>query len=538
MRKYEKFWMPGLLVLAVACLYGPFLSNPLVFDDIPFFTPDKYGKLPFANMLWSPFQLRSLPYATLTWTYAHFGQDLVYLRLGNLLLHGMTVLALYFFLFRLFSAVLGGDGGCWRLCAFGAALLFALHPVAVYAAGYLAERTIVMATLFALLACRAWLEGLQRRRGWLLWLGVFLYYCAVYSKEHAVMLPAVMVALTVLVREDWLDALKKSKWPVLGLVVIALSVFMVKFGLIGSVYEPATREILDKPQQQDNLYLLSVLTQAWLFFKYAFLWFIPNPAWMSIDMREPFAGSVFSVYLLAGLAFLAYGMAAMVLLFRRGMMGLLGFALLFPWFMFMTEFSVARLQEVFVLYRSYLWAAGAFAILPVLVARLDKKLLLPVLGLCAIGLFAISMERLATFSHPVLLWDDAEELVRDHPERFGAYRIYYNRGTEWAKVDRFDLALADLKRSIELLPEQPAAYQNLGFVYLKMQDWPKAIAAFSMVLKQMQQQGVPLIDARPYYGRAMAYEGAGDMAHARKDYRLSCRYGRRGCDKIALDKLQ
>lgn len=68
-----------------------------------------------------------------------------------------------------------------------AVTLFALHPLAVYAVGYLIQRSILMATLFALLACWAFVRGLQTRSpAW--FTGALLsYLLAVLSKEHAVM---------------------------------------------------------------------------------------------------------------------------------------------------------------------------------------------------------------------------------------------------------------------------------------------------------------------------------------------------------------
>jgi hypothetical protein len=143
-----------LLLTVVAALYGQFLWNPLQFDDRDFFLMDGAGNMPVSVFHFSPFELRSLPYATLAWTKTWFGLDLIYFRLGNLLLHAATVLALFFFLTKLFAAVYGERSEANlspRLAAFFAALLFALHPVATYAAGYLVQRSIVMATLFSLL---------------------------------------------------------------------------------------------------------------------------------------------------------------------------------------------------------------------------------------------------------------------------------------------------------------------------------------------------------------------------------------------------
>ena len=64
-------------------------------------------------------------------------------------------------------------------------LLFAVHPVATYATGYLVQRTILFATLFCLLAMLVWIKANKSKNGNLIWLSVPLYYFAVFSKENS-----------------------------------------------------------------------------------------------------------------------------------------------------------------------------------------------------------------------------------------------------------------------------------------------------------------------------------------------------------------
>lgn len=524
-----------LLVLAVSALYGQFLWNPIVFDDLPFFMVDNQGNQPVSSYHFSLLEFRSLPYATLAWGKAWFGLEMWHFRVENLLLHSSVVLVLFFFLNRLFLELADNSVNgklSARFAAFFAALMFALHPVATYATGYLVQRTIMMATLFSLLSMFAYLHGSRREsRGWL-WVSVVSYYLAVFSKEHAIMLPAAIMAMTVLLHADWKSRIMQ-RWPIfIAFAAIAVFVLLAKKGLLGSVYEINAPGMLQEVDG-DLAYPLSVLTQSWLFFKYAVLWLFPNPAWMSIDMRESFASSLLSPYLLAFVCFVMWGVAAVVLLLRRGRSGLLGFAMLFPWLMFMTEVSTVRIQEVFVLYRSYLWAVGACCVFPLLFWRLSAKVAIVLSAAVVIALFPVSMERLSTMSHPVLLWDDAEKLVKGRADLPGASRIYYNRGTELIKIDQYDRAIADLKQAIFLHPDLTPAYGNMGAAYLKKHDWQKALDAFTQVIEIARRTGERL-DMRPFLGRAIAYEKMGDVDKAELDYRMSCELGRRGCDKVNL----
>lgn len=529
----------ALLLVAVAVLYGQFLWNPIVFDDQQFFMLGNDALKHYRSF--SPFELRWLPMATIAWTAHGIGLSLIWFRVENLLLHAATGVALFFFLQCLFDLSLKKiEGEPARLhhtwTAFFGALLFVWHPIAVYGAGYLIERTIVMATLFGILALYVYMRGLTEERPRWLWGSVALYYLAVFSKEHVVMLPAVMLALTVLLVQPS-PALWKRLWRIYAAcTLIALFVVLQKAGLLGSVYEITAPDMLEDIKLE-HAYPLSILTQCFLFFKYAFLWLAPNPAWMSVDMREPFANSNLPLYLLALLAFLLYGFLALRLLFKRGMMGLLGFSLLFPWLLFMTEFSSVRIQESFVLYRSYLWAAGGFAILPVIVCKFTARGAALMLSIVSIFMFPLAMERLSSFSHTFLLWDDAEKLVRGRSDLPGEYRIYYNRGTEYIKIDQYDEAIIDLKRSIELFPNQPPAYGNLGWAYLKKGEMEQSVQAYNKAIQTNADRKYP---PHPKYhlARAMAHEVLKNWAAASADYKIACKIVNKGCDKTNLPLIE
>ena len=523
-----------LLIGMVTALYGQFLSNPLVFDDVYFFRFEDSGAQPISTYRFAWFELRSLPYATLAWTKAMYGLDLINFRIGNLLLHSAVVLALFAFLLSLFGAVLGTSTNKaalpMNLMAFFAALLFALHPISTYAAGYLVQRTTVMATLFSLLALLFYLQGsIKNKQKWL-WLSVPLYFMAVFSKEHAIMLPAVLVALTLLLHDDWILKIKQRLGIYSALFGIALIVVLARKGILGSVYEINAAEMFEMSDIR-IAYPLSVMTQTWLFFKYIWLWILPNPEWMSIDMRENFANALFSPYLIAVICFLAWGVASFWLMLRRGRLGLVGFGLFFPWLMFFTEFSSVRIQEVFVLYRSYLWAPGIFCLLPVIFSKMNRRMAAFLLSALGIAMLPISMDRLATLSHPILLWDDAEKLIKGRTDLPGAYRIYYNRGSEFLFADALDSAITDLNHSITLRRRFPRAYGNLGVAYFQKGNWKKAVESFSKAREMMASSENPMTPHYAY-GRAQAYEKMGEFDKAQVDYQESCRLVKRGCEKL------
>jgi hypothetical protein len=527
------------LFLPTALLYTQFLGNPLVFDDVTFFSGEEFG----VYLHRVSFSLRWLPLATFVWTRELFGDAMIWLRLGNLLLHFMTTATLFFFLRRLFELVIPANNitlSPFWLAFFGA-LIFSLHPASVYAVGYLIQRTTLMATLFSLLTWRLFLEGLVReQRGWL-YASVAAYFLAVLSKEHAIMVPAVSVMLLVLVSQYPIDRFKLVVPTfVLYALVAAFAVYQRHSAhVLGQAYEPIASELISRLGADFDvrlIYPLSILTQSFTFFKYVWLWLVPTPTLMSIDSCQTFAVRFWSWPETVGLVgFVMYFYLALRLLLQRGLNGLLGFALLCPMVLFVTELATVRIQEVFVLYRSYLWMAGLFAGLPFVCQKLTAKQAVITLTLVALFMMPLTWFRLSTFSHPLLLWDDAAHRITDDKSCPSMDRILNNRGRELTKLARYPEAIADFTRSLQVdqLQDKPRVselasnYYNRGFAYLKNQQFQLALNDFNVIVGPLPKSWSDF-----YFYKAQAFEGLHELTSARQLYEQACSNGvKEGCEK-------
>ena len=484
-RRRDRGWVLSLFA-AVCLVYLPFLGNPFVFDDTNFFLGDNADY--YAHAMFN-FDLRWLPYASMGWTYAIFSDvQPHFYRLGSILLHAANAIALFYLLRQLIGAVTPNSRnsseavwGAW----FGA-LIFALHPVAVYAAGYMIQRSILMATLFALLMQLAYLRGLLTgRRHWLA-LAVLAYFLACFSKEHSVLTPAVLGAMAFLLR-DKNQASRTALWATWGaFAAIGILVVLRAKGVFGSPYEVGAAALFEQQgivESTPMLHLLSVLTQAGLFFKYLGLWLLPNPAWMSVDMREPIVASIAEWRGWLGVAaFLAYGLMAVRLLLRGGITGLIGFALLYPWLQFWLEFSSIRIQEIFVLYRSYLWLPGMMVLIPLLLAKYPGKRTLFALGLAALLLVTLSVNRLWVFADNYRLWDDAAKLLRSGEEPL-ASRIFYNRAVAEASLGKWEAAVTDYEKAVARhFKDDPIMLHDLGIAYFNTKRYQDALVQFDKTI--------------------------------------------------------
>ena len=347
----DRGWL--LTLFFAACLvYLPFLGNPFIFDDLNFFSSDVLSH--YTHSLFD-FELRGLPYASLGWTAAIFSDAVPhFFHLGNTLLHVSNVILLFYLLRQLVGAALPEQKDSSTLVwgAWFGALVFAVHPVAVYAVGYVAQRSILMATFFALVMQFAYLRGLLTgKKRWLM-LATVAYFAACFSKEHSVMMPAVLAALTILLRpSNKLDKHAfRSIWA--AFAIIGLFTVLRAKGVFGTPYEAMASQLFEQQRIVEStpvLHFLSVLTQAGLFFKYLLLWLLPNPAWMSVDMREHFIPAWTAWQGGLGLlGFVAYGVVGFKLLLRGRWLGLIGLALLYPWLQFLLEFS--RVIDILIFY--------------------------------------------------------------------------------------------------------------------------------------------------------------------------------------------
>jgi hypothetical protein len=364
---------------------------------------------------------------------------------------------------------------------------------------------------------------------WLLTSAV-TYFLAVFSKEHAIMTPAVTIALLLLVNNQPIRQRLMLIWPTFVLygLIGGFVVIQVRTGhVLGQAYEPIAANYLSLLGSDFNVrlaYPLSMLTQCFLFFKYLWVWLAPSPAWMSVDMPQAFARSLWSWPETAGLiGFIVYPVIAIRLLLERGLKGLLGFALLCPWLLFATELSTVRIQESFVLYRSYLWMAGAFAALPFLCQKLSAKQAAITLTCVAVLITPLSWLRLTTFSHPLLLWDDAAQLVENAEEKpLGIDRIFYNRGTELVKVKHYADAIEDLNKVIKLKGYYEGyAYQNRASAYLESGQYLLALSDINKAIELLPARS----NIKLYIGKARALDGLNDSTAAMQAYKRACLLG-------------
>lgn len=497
-------WAPHIRSTALACavlaivIYWSSLQYPLVFDDR--MLRDDFLRYYGTSIF--QLDLRWFSYATFGWIYDLVGKQWLWQRLCNVLLHAGNATLIFSITVRLHEAVLKGasaDARKIRWVAAGAALIFIIHPVAVYSVAYLTQRSMLIATGASLVCLWLFLEGLiSRRRQWY-YAAAAAYFVAVFSKEHSVMVPALAAALVILLRDTTKTTLRELALPFVLFAATAVLVTLKARGLLGTPYEPLAQEILAQLSDTSHgnasepALALSIINQGWLFLCYLFTWLLPYPGWMSIDVRPAFPQQLLAWPQTAGfVVYLLYAVAATWLLFQRGARGLLGFALLWPWLLALTEMTTVRVQEPFVLYRSYLWMCGLFLALPLLFARTSLKSSAAIIAALCVVLIVPMRERVQTFSGMFSLWDDAVRKQSDTSAPF-AERAYHNRGFAYLQARKFPEALADFNKATSINALDASAWTGRGVLYTRTGSHAQAIADLTRA-----------IDIDPRYAEAYA----------------------------------
>lgn len=526
---------------AMACaLYLPFLGNPLVFDDATFFSGAR-----FAYYATHPLGLmpRTPAYFSLAITHV-LAERVEAHRAVSLVLHVGVALVLSRLVYELLRSVRVGApapaAGQFDLraliCATVVAAAFAVHPVAVYGAAYLVQRSVVLATFFGILSLLLFLRGVTRDDVRWTFAAAASYALAVFSKEHAILIAVVAVPLASLASPNRRRALGYLARYLGACAPAALLVLYMARQLVGQVYEPHVAEIAlqmepDVGQVHGALtWWLSAATQAGLFFRYLWLWFWPDTASLSVDWRVDFVANASPAWMaFKASSFAACGVLGAILFLRGGRAAVAGLGLLYAWILFLAELSVARFQEPFVLYRSYLWAPGFALVASAALDRVRAPFALGALVLAAPLLIIQARDRLDSFSSPLRLWADAARKLPEKAVPWGS-RVLYNLGREQLYAGQPEQAIATVERCLATYPRTFQCVYARGAIELHLERYELALPHLQRAAQMQPGNGI----AQHRVG--LALERLGRIEEARERYRKASALGFGGGD-LELGRL-
>lgn len=486
------WFLVGVVLIATSILYWQGLHNALVFDD---FVHLLQGTLvqDYASV-W-PLRVRWLSYGSIAWLYQAFPENWALQRGFNMLFHLATVIAAFWFYQQVFTALAMRHDQPESmdrvpLVAASGAACFALSPVAVYAAAYMMQRSIVMATFFSLLALGLFVHGLVHRKPFFFVLATLGYLLAISAKEHAVLLPLAAGLVYYLLEGIDKRRLIRAILPLCVVTVVAAVIFYSEYGtLVGTVFDRRSEEFVallvrESPAVAHYPHLLSIINEAALFFRYILVWIVPVPAWMSIDMRVGFPLQILSWQLLGVLALTGWIVAGVLLLRRRDNLATAGLAMLMPLSLYPTEFATVWIQDPFVLYRSYLWMVFLPLSFWAVHLRWPRIPYRPLFGAFLILSAWGTHNRIASFASDITVWSDAVAKLDPQAPKVGSDGVLLNLGRALQETKQCKESIPYFDRADQLNPLSTGALINRSASHTCLGDVEKALNDLELAVQR------------------------------------------------------
>jgi len=368
--------------------------------------------------------------------------------------------------------------------AWVAAALFAVHPVHVEAVANVVGQAELWAAVVLLLAVGLYLrdrrEGPLRRETGAAIVGLFV--AGIFTKEHVIVLPVLLIATEVLLLDDgtvWrrLDRLRLLLWP---LAVAAGGFLVARTHVLGYVAGDVPHpSLVNKTMIERAFIMLNVIPE------YGRLMLAPVRLYADYSPRqlEVFSGPHPSQ--IAGAVLLASTIALFVLTVRRARVVAFGIA----WFVLLVGPVCNVLLPTGILLAErtlYLPSAGAMLVLAIVLDAMRRRLgtdwssLRPLVPGAIAAAVVFGIGRSSTRN---AFWHDTdsafEMMAAESPLNFKAH---YALGGQYFVRDKDREAEQEWHMAIALMPSYHALYLDLGHKYREAHLCDAAIPTYQKAL--------------------------------------------------------
>lgn len=509
----QPFFGVGVIVLAVALLYGHTLSVPLYLDDTRGLVENfRLRDLPatVAHL----FSQRGLTNLTFALNYRLTGWSLGPLHLVNILLHagcGMLV-------WRLLLRMLGG-----RVLPLCGALLFIAHPLQTQGVTYLIQRATVLGAFFFLLAFFLYLRAREalatgRTRSSAAYLGPYLGAvaagaCAVLAKENTVTLPLVLFVWD---RLFPLPAQRNWRRTLLELLPFCVVPFLLGAGVLWSLAQGDSARTFVYPiaslQHNSPLhYLVTQFSVIWIYLRLLIL-----PYGQALEHNIPIVAELVTLHssiALAGLLVLGWGAWRL-----RRRLPLVAFGVAWFFLALAVESSILPLDPLFE-HRLYLPIFGfVLVLLAGAPALLGKRWTWGVLGVALAVGAPLSWQRNALWSDPIAFYEGNMRVAPDSERAGKALATLYE------EAGRQPESLRLLESTVKKYPNSYFLYGSLANHYAALGQGERALALLETGMAN-----------KPDY--AALYEAAAIISKEYgRDMQRAIAYLRRGLAEVGVQK--
>jgi tetratricopeptide (TPR) repeat protein len=480
--RHGLYW--AIAAAAVAVLfwaYGPALHGPFLFDDntLPFALPgfDQPLKVWLANV-------RPVLFFTY-WINNQISRDDTYsYHVTNLIIH-LIASGLVFLMVRRLLELAKAPASRQTLLAGFAAAIFLLHPVQTEAVAYLAGRSESLSVMLVFAAFTLFLYRREARVTWGVTAAVLLLFgAALFSKEHTIVLPALLLLTDYWWNPGFSFAGIRGNWKLYGVMALGAAAALAKFWNLIFHGGGAGFGLTEFTWYQ---YLF---TQFRALFVYIGEFLLPVN--LNIDWDFPISHTILEHGAIAGLAvWLALIGAAW---YYRRRFPLASYGLLVYLLLMSPTSSILPIKDPVAERRLYFSIVGLLLIVVDVLSRVkvDYRKLAWVCGIVTLVAAGVTHARASVWGDQFLLWHDT---AAKSPNKS---RVHWWLAMSYYERQQYDLALAEFEKTAQL--ERP--------VYQLLIDWGLAYDALNQpgkALEKLRQAAALDATAHVYSQIGMVY---------------------------------
>jgi protein O-mannosyl-transferase len=481
----------AVIALISFFVYLPALQNGFVWDDIYYIknNPLIYSfnlKEIFTKIVMSCYHPVTI--LTLAIEYHFFGLNESGYHAVNLLLHLLNVI-LVFYTVLLLSDKAG--------IALVASLLFGIHPIHVESVAWVSELKDLLYTFFFLASYIFYLKYLKNRHKKFYFFALLLFSISLLSKAMAASLPVVLI-LT-----DYFKGRQIHIKTILEKVPFFL--LAIALGVVAIIVQKSSGAISD----------IAIFTfpQRLVFATYGFITYLLKlflPLHLSAFYPYPImrGGNIpiqYYAYLILFATLVAFVFYS--LRFTKKIFFSLGFFTI-------TVFLVLQLLPVggaiMADRYSYIPSIGIFYLagegFNLLWGKKLKWIAIILLSAFTVFFSVKTYDRCGIWKNELTLWDNVISQYKNVPY------AYYNRGFFFVNEKKYDRALEDFNKAIELKPNYTDAYLNRGFVFMDEKRYDRALEDFNKAIELKPNY------AKAYYNRGNVFWDEKKYDRAIEDY--------------------
>lgn len=553
----KKRWLAALLIAFLAVLiYLPCLDNSFVNWDDPDYVYENIHirSLDSKFLKWMFTTFRMQNWHPMTWLshgidYAMWGLNPTGHHLTSVILHALNTFLVVIIAMRLLTEVslkrsvslLPNQYDKELLfTASVTGLLFALHPIHVESVAWVSERKDVLFAFFSLLSILSYLSytsSVQKKKALLYILSQLFFILALMSKPMAVTLPGVLLILDIypLERLQWRSAFnRQSKILIEKIPFLLLSCFAAIMTLFAQQKEIASFKVT-------LLERIALAFKSLIFYLFKIVW----PIKLAPLYPYPSDISFISFSYVSSLIFVAGITIFCIWSWKRHKV-----------FLAVWLYYVCTLLPVLGIIKvgqqaeadryMYLPSIGPMLLMGLAMSRLwnivsfdRKRLILRKVFTITFMIAIISILSVLTIDQ-IKVWRDSVTLWSKEIQFYSNPTAHVNRGNAYIELGKYQQAIDDYNKAIQLDPLFAKAYVNRGIAYSYLRRYQKALQDFSTAIS-LDMQNSPL-----YFNRGNVFKALGLYERAIEDYTSALAlnsdnvdaYNNRGTTYLKLRKLK